>query len=192
MPTPGQIEWAFEVLKDQEIGQIKHALIMHARDQHAGQYQPKPADVIRHIEGSIDDRKAAAAFAYAKAIDAISSVTGGSYGSVVFDDPAIMYAIQCGFSGWVNFCNAKQHDFDRKKFCDEYANYREGLPYPKCLDGQCAITNGSQFSEFNKISTIGSVEKCRIVYSGGRAITDNSSVTNIEGLIPKLAAVGAG
>lgn len=147
-------------------------------------FAPMPGDIVEILDGSKDDRKAAAGLAYARAFDAISSY--GSYASVVFDDPAIMYAVQCGFSNWVGFCQAEHHDFDRKKFIDEYTNYRDGLPFPKCLEGITAIGNGSQFPEFNKVSAIGDVERCRAVYRKGRDILDISKSMPVGDFIPAM------
>ena len=49
--TPKAIEWAFEILRDKSIDEIKSALIAHARNPKEGRFSPTPANVIGYIEG---------------------------------------------------------------------------------------------------------------------------------------------
>jgi len=48
-PTATAIEWSFEVLRDQSLGDIKKALIANARDPENGRFAPTPAAVIGQI-----------------------------------------------------------------------------------------------------------------------------------------------
>ena len=186
-PSEMAVTMFWNVLDRFTIDQVEHGFKSHLNDPEQGKFQPKPADIIRHIEGNKSDRMAAAGYAYAKAKDAINS-----YESVVFDDPAIHYAIRNAFGGWVEFCQAEHHDFDRKKFIDEYVGYRDGLPYPNVLDGITAITNGSQFKDWNKIKPIGNIEQCRRIYKGGSAITKHHDSIPLTSFADTVKAIGGG
>jgi len=186
-PSKLAVDMFWRVLERFSIDQVENGFAAHLNDPEYGKFQPKPADIIRHIEGCRDDRMAAAGLAYAKAMGAIGSC--GSYRSPVFDDPAIHYAIR-NFGGWVKFCQAEQHDFDRKKFVEEYAVYKPGLPYPPCLDGLTAIENGSQFASWNEIIPIGNVEACRNVYRGGSALTHENMAIPAEVFAGAMKAIG--
>src|SRR5688572_11086717 len=74
----------WQVLKRFELQDVQQALQTHINNPDCGQYFPKPADVVRFIEGSGETR---ALQAWTKVEQAIIQV--GSYQSVVFDDPLI-------------------------------------------------------------------------------------------------------
>jgi len=179
--SPRAIEWAFEVLKDKSIEQVMNALISHARDPETGQFMPKPADVIRHIDGKKEDRKDAATIAWARVLENVNS-----YASVVFDDPAIHYAIAIGFGGdWVDVCRFNPDDFayqeKRRSFITAYANFKQGtMNYPTHFVGiheQCGADIKSN------IVHIGDKEKARLVYTGG----SSCGIQALQNTIPSFA-----
>ena len=180
--SPRQIEWAFECLTDKPLDEIKRALIKHARDPNAGQFQPKAADIIRHIEGSKEDRKAAAEAAWRKVLENVNR-----YDSVVFDDPAIHYGIQIGFGDWLSVCNFDSEQFEYQQmyrsFINAYANY-SGQPYIPRLVGIYELEAAKGETHY-KIHYIGDKQKALAVEQGGR--TGGMSAVNIE--IPKAIAV---
>jgi len=163
--SPKAIEWAFEVLKDKSIEQIMSALIAHARDPESGQFIPKPADVIRHIDGKREDRKDAATIAWARVLENVNA-----YASVVFDDPAIHYAISVGFGGkWVDVCSFNADDFayqeKRRSFITAYASFKpDTMNYPTHLIG-IHEQDGADIKD--NITFVGDKEKSRLVYRGG-------------------------
>ena len=69
---------------------VKMAMNVHVRDSGRGQFMPKPADVIRAIEGTVEDRALAA-------WPLVESGIRGNYqyqaNHVVFDDPIIHMVI---------------------------------------------------------------------------------------------------
>ena len=69
-PSKMAIQMYWNVLDRFTIEQVEHGLKAHLNDPEQGKFQPKPADIIRHIEGSKGDRDAAASFAWQRAIDA--------------------------------------------------------------------------------------------------------------------------
>ena len=84
----------WEAMRPYDLKAVKEALGRHAVNPDTGQYLPKPADVVRVIEGGTVD---AATLAWVKLQDAAARV--GAYNSVVFDDPHIQHAI-ADLGGW--------------------------------------------------------------------------------------------
>jgi len=161
-PNPSSIEWAFEVLKDKTIEQVRHGLIAHSRDEKEGSFAPKPANIIKHINGAKADKKDYATVAWARVVDNVNR-----YASVVFDDPAIHYALQVGFGGnWQDVCNFNADDFayqeKRRSFITAYANYKQGMSYQPYFAGIEEKENGTV-----NITFIGNQEQAKIVYHGG-------------------------
>lgn len=111
--------WA-AVLEGYTIEAIKQALNAHLRDPQKGQFCPKPADVIRIIDGEPRDK---ALIAWGAALESAARI--GAHQSVAFDDVCINAAIRdCG--GWVTFCRTdhSQLGFMQKRFTDAYQAYQ--------------------------------------------------------------------
>lgn len=119
--------------------QVSKALSAHLMDPEHGQFMPKPADIVRQLQGTRSDRSL---LAWGKVLDAIQRV--GAYQSVVFDDPTIHAVIEdCG--GWVAICRGEMNalPFLEKRFCDSYKAYAaRGVPaYTAVLPGVHALEN---------------------------------------------------
>jgi hypothetical protein len=99
-----------------DLEQIRKALTAHAMDPDRGQFAPKPADIVRVLQGTHADR---ALVAWGKVYGAIGRV--GAYTSVVFDEPAIHAAVE-DMGGWPALCQSKVDDlpFLQRRFCDTY------------------------------------------------------------------------
>ena len=115
---------------------------VHIGDPDAGQFLPKPADIIRRLEGSCDDK---ARLAWTKVMQAIEYV--GSYESVVFDDARI-HAVLTDMGGWIALCG---HHIEQLKFLQHefQKRYRHCLAqvsnnYPNVLSGIIARDNASK------------------------------------------------
>jgi len=160
-----QIEWAFECLTDKQLDDVKRALIKHARDPDAGQYQPKPADIIRHIEGGKADRKVMAEAAWHTVISNVNR-----YNSAVFDDPAIHYAIMIGFGSWLNVCDFDKDKFDcqqmYRSFINAYVSYN-GQPHPPRMIGIYELESAKGPTKY-EIEYHGDKQKALAVEQGGR------------------------
>lgn len=129
--TPETINLWFRALQKYPLDKISRALTAHVRNPDVGQYVPKPADVIRMIDGNSDDR---AALAWAKVSAAMRSV--GGWESVAFDEPAIHMTIT-GMGGWVRLTQTdedelpfRKRDFERlyRAYCTTPAQYLPHLP----------------------------------------------------------------
>lgn len=122
-----------------ELEQVRNAMTAHAMDAERGHFAPKPADIIRQLQGTTSDR---ALIAWGKAYDAIASV--GAYQTVVFDDPAIHSAVS-DMGGWPKLCRSSMADlqFTQKRFCDAYRAYaaRPESVHPAKLVGEHEQSN---------------------------------------------------
>lgn len=162
-PTASQIEWAFEVLKDKELLDIKKALIMNARNPKSGQFHPKPADIIREMEGTDEDKKAKATAAFSRLVDSVNR-----YESVIFDDPAIHYAFSIAFLGdWITACDYDPQVFlcqqQKRDFEKAYASYKQGMPYPPRMIGITERENNDIGYEYTGTIYIGLKDECLAV-----------------------------
>lgn len=96
--SPELITLYREALNRYEFAAIKAALSAHALDPDVGQFMPKPADIVRHIDGGKDDRALKAWSRLEKAIR-----HHGAYESIVFDDPLI-HVVANDMGGWIKLC----------------------------------------------------------------------------------------
>lgn len=94
-----------------------HRLIV---DTDVGQFMPKPADIVRSLEGDSESR---ALMAWSKVMQAIRQV--GAWDSVVFDDLKI-HAVIMDMGGWVGLCRrpSKDLDFLYHEFKNRYRAYQ--------------------------------------------------------------------
>lgn len=126
-----QVWW--NACQDFDFERVSKAFSAHLVNAEAGQYLPKPADIIKALQGTQSDRSA---LAWAKAYEAAGSV--GSYTDVVFDDPAIHCAIE-DMGGWPKFCRTETKDlsYAMHRFCEQYKAYvgRGKFEYTKQLRG---------------------------------------------------------
>ena len=168
--SPGAIALWWQALERFDIEQVQRAIRAHTEDAQAGAFMPKPADLIRHLEGTSTDR---AALAWGKALDAAARV--GAYSDVVFDDPAIHAALE-DLGGWGKFCRAEtaelsylQHRFGQSY--QAYAGRHEGFAYPRSLRGERSADEVYTRRGLPppKPVVIGDVEKARLVYRQGEA-----------------------
>ncbi|WP_043767546.1 DUF6475 domain-containing protein [Algiphilus aromaticivorans] len=113
--------WA--TLGDHSLDDVDHALRAHVRDPESGQWMPKPADVIRRLEGSARDQEAdleaQAVSAWGKALEALRNT--GPYQDCPIEDPRALAAIE-DQGGWQSFCmmETRQLTWARKQFIDAY------------------------------------------------------------------------
>jgi hypothetical protein len=141
-PTAAGIQFAFDVLREYALRDVQRALIAHARDPDRGQYAPKPADVVRLIDGGTEEL---ALIAWAKVDKAVRSV--GTYATVVFDD-AMIHRVIADMCGWVGLGQKTEDDwpFVAREFEKRYRAYalrRNAGDYPARLAGLCDAVNVS-------------------------------------------------
>lgn len=164
--SDGAVNLAFAALDGYDIGDIRTALTAHVRDPDGGRFAPKPADVIRHIDG---DPQSKALSAWSKAIDAIAKA--GPWNSVCFDDP-IIHAVIADMGGWVMFCEMTDEESKYKihEFQKRYQGYMNRHPetFPGKLIGMTEGQNADKFPDLvPEPLLIGDHRKALAVLSGG-------------------------
>lgn len=166
--TPFAAQVWQQACKQFDVEQVTKALSAHLMDPERGQFMPKPADIVRQLQGTHGDR---ALLAWGKVFSAMSSV--GAYRTVVFDDPVI-HAVIGDLGGWIKVCRTHNDElpFVQKRFCDTYRAYsgREDLRYPAKLIGEFDQTN-NQFGHesFNDTILIGNKDQALKVLQAGNS-----------------------
>jgi hypothetical protein len=130
--------WA--AMKPFDLDAVKDALNRHCVNPDSGQFLPKPADVVRMLQGSTQD---AALVAWSKLDRTVREV--GTYRSVVFED-ALIHRIVLEMGGWVALGTKTEDEwpFLRNEFVNRYRGYRgrsEIPEYPPVLIGLAEASN---------------------------------------------------
>lgn len=137
--SEGAMSLWWQVLERFDVESVERAFREAVESPDSGQFMPRPADIVRRIDGTSSDRSL---IAWGKVLDAIQRV--GAYQSVVFDDGAIHAAIS-DMGGWPAICrgNVDELQFTQKRFCDLHRAYamRPGSPYPSRLIGEHEAQN---------------------------------------------------
>ena len=148
--------------------QLTKALSAHLMDAERGQFMPKPADIVRQLQGTHGDRSL---IAWGKVLDACARV--GAYASVCFDDGLIHAAIE-DMGGWVKLCrsNTDELGYLQKRFCDSYKAYsgRGDVAYPALLAGEHDQRNVLKGFKAAPAVLIGNPEKAKRVQLHGSAM----------------------
>jgi hypothetical protein len=147
------------------VEQVSKAFSSHLVDPKSGQFLPKPADIVRALSGTQEDRSL---MAWGKLFDAMRQV--GQYRSVAFDDPMI-HAVVTDMGGWPKLCQITEQEvpFVQRRFCETHAAYaRAGCDhYPRMLAGVHDIQNGAHGYGDSKPILIGDAEKAKSVLENG-------------------------
>jgi hypothetical protein len=145
-PSDGALDLIFNALQRFDLEQIKQGLTAHINDPKHGDFAPKPADIVRHIEGDGDSRALAAWSAVDRAIRTV-----GPYESVVFDDPRTMAAVD-DMGGWIKLCEVteKELQFKGNEFVKRFMGYLSRPPeqFPAKLLGMTEAANSGEHQEF--------------------------------------------
>lgn len=147
--------------------QVEAAMTRHSQDADRGQWMPKPADIVRQIEGTPDD---AAMEAWGKVDQAVRRIGYGPH--IVFDDPKIHKVLQ-EMGGFAQFGKATEEEMGylRHAFTKRYASCRDVTGYPAKIAGW--HTDG-------QVRFVGDEAKCQAVLERGSAepvaISDASEV----------------
>lgn len=178
----------FMALQRFDLPEIRCALSRHVGDPDRGQFPPRPADIVRQIDGS---NSGAAPLAWGKVIRAAAQV--GSYATVVFDDAAIHAAI-ADLGGWPEICRCTNDElpFLQRRFESAYRSYRErgNFDYPSRLLGTHAISNTARGFDTGGATLIGDPQACRLVQergvSGGLRLTQDASAPRDSGTLKAI------
>lgn len=181
--TEFQLSAWLRVLDGVDVERIAKAFDAHLMDPSAGQFLPKPADLVRQLQGTQTDR---AALAWSKALQAIQRV--GAYASVVFDEPAIHCAVE-DLGGWPALCATTYDELPHveRRFCAAYrAHLKGGTAHPPRLPGLAEQHNAIGGHASQPPELIGDEAAARAVMAGGthRPRIASSPIASLAGLLP--------
>jgi hypothetical protein len=167
----GNVWW--EAMKPYDYRAVADALNRHCVNPDSGQFAPKPADVVKMLQGSTQD---SALVAWAKVDRAVRSC--GTYNSVVFDDP-IIHRVIMDMGGWVQVGgkDEKEWPFVAKEFENRYRGYKmrnETPEYQRVLTGISESQNNRAGHKSHPPVLIGHAEQAKRVMLGG---SDNPQLT---------------
>lgn len=156
----------WDTLKIYDLSAITHAFRTHVKTPDTGRWLPKPADIVKIIDGSLQDT---AVLAWSKVDRALREK--GTYVDIVFDDPIIHRVIH-DMGGWIGFGTKNDDDwpFVAKEFENRYRGYRErgnAIEYPGVLIGIASAYNNVNGYKSDQIVLIGDIEKCKKVHKKG-------------------------
>lgn len=171
-----------------DVEQVTKALSAHLMDAERGQFMPKPADIVRQLEGTRTDRSL---IAWGKVLDAMQRV--GAYQSVVFDDGAIHGAIS-DMGGWAAICRSETDElpFTQKRFCDLHRAYsaRPDMPYPARLVGDHELHNAPRGYSVAPPMLIGDAQRAQAVERLG-SVGPKTAITAANA-VPAIGAMSGG
>ena len=153
-------------LKDYDLKAVQEALSRHVRNPDSGQFMPKPADVVKMMQGSTQD---SALSAWAKVDKAVRHV--GPYKSVAFDDPLI-HVVLHEMGGWTALGQKTDDEwpFVAREFETRYRGFKargEIPPYPPKLVGISDAHNENEGFKQTQPMLIGDANKAIQVMQKG-------------------------
>lgn len=156
----------WQTLKIFDWQDVQHAFQAHLYNPNCGQFFPKPADIVRFIEGSGETRALRAWTIVEKTMHQV-----GIYQSVVFDDPLIHAVIE-EMGGWIKLCSMTLEDlpFRSREFQKRYMGFVIKKPnrYPKYLYGLSECENAKNGYDVESPLLIGDAGRAeRVMLNGG-------------------------
>lgn len=165
--TTGFVDVFFDALAGYDIESVRRGLNAHVQNPDSGQFAPKPADVVRLIDGTSQDQGMQAWSRVDKAVRRV-----GPYQSVVFDDP-IVHRVLDDMGGWVKLCTARSEEdykFQGLEFARRYRAFviagGVGDDYPKHMIGISEAESGRRFKAPDPL-LIGDRNACLAVLRNG-------------------------
>lgn len=177
-----EVYW--RVLEIFEWPDVKAAFEAHTRNPDCGQFFPKPADIVRFIDGSGETRALKAWTIVEKAMGQV-----GIYQSVVFDD-YLIHAVIEEMGGWVQLCSMTFDDlpFRAREFQKRYMAFVIKKPsrYPSCLYGLSALENTKNGYEVELPLLIGDTAKAeQVMLTGGEMLLSVQPLQTIQNALIK-------
>ena len=164
--SPFSVRIWWEALRPFDLAAVQLAMSRHVQNPDAGQFPPKPADVIRMLGGTTQD---GALRAWAKVDRAVRMV--GVYASVAFDD-ALIHRVLHDMGGWVGLGNKREDEwpFVAREFENRYRGYAmrgERPQYPAVLVGIADAENVRRGFRGDPPRLVGDAAAAAIVMQGG-------------------------
>lgn len=162
-----EIYWL--ALESYSLEDIQKAIARHVHNPDCGQFMPKPADLIRALEG---DTESQSKLAWSKVEKALKH--HGPYQTVVFDDPYI-HAVISDMGGWVFFGSVTDIDwkFMAQDFEKRYRAYAQNptSQFPPKLIGMAESHNRIIHKQIPEPILIGDSAKARKILETGNALS---------------------
>jgi len=170
------IAMCFNALQRFDLQDVRRAISAHVADPVRGQFIAKPADLILHIDGDPESRSLQA---WSLVEDGIFRV--GPYQTVVFDEPAVMAAIE-DMGGWIDLCKVDEGElpFKRQEFVKRYKGYltRPPTSHPAKLIGIAEAHNMQHAPSWKDVPRlIGNPERAKLVHQTGSAKSSNCALS---------------
>lgn len=132
----------FDCLVNYSIKEIKDGLNKHVLDSNHGTFFPKPADIVRSMDGGEQTIEDKANIAWMEIEDAIKRV--GAYGKLEMDDKLALMTVK-NMGNWQSICHTPMDKmvWKKKEFIENYKAL-EHTPLdtlPKSLPGITDLTN---------------------------------------------------
>lgn len=155
----------WQALKSFELQDVQAAFKAHIHNPDCGQYFPKPADIVRFIEGSGEIK---ALQAWSKVERAIRLI--GKYESLAFDD-FIIHAVLEEMGGWVKLCGMTLHEmpFCANEFQKRYMGFvlKKPARHPRYLEGIIERENGKNGYPVPPLLLVGDPQKAAYLIATG-------------------------
>lgn len=185
--TPDLIALYWNALLEFDLAAVRQALDRHVKNPDTGQFMPKPADIVRMLQGTTID---ASLVAWTKVESAVRRV--GSYADVVFDDPVI-HRVLLDMGGWISLCATLSDEmpFRAKEFQTRYRGYamrREIPDYPSRLIGRESSENGRMGFALSPPVFIGDTDAAQRVMALGQGFT-GPKISNQPTPAPVIPAI---
>ena len=163
--SPVRLELYWRSLQRYSLAELQRALNAHLIHPDQGMFMPKPADIVRILQGSLIDQ---AQSAWAKVHKALYQV--GSYDSVAFDD-ALIHSVIDDLGGWVLLCRSPAVSLVgmMKSFVQRYRYYAAHPPvaYPPHLPGLIELSRAASHSPLPSPTLVGNPVKAQHVLEAG-------------------------
>ena len=146
-PSTAMLTMYFSALSHLTLDDFKAGVNIHVRDTDQGQFMPKPADILRGIQGN---KGTQAEQAWTKVDKAIRCVGGNQ--TVVFDD-RLIHAVIEDMGGWITLssCDSKEYPFKHNEFVKRYSGFINKAPEripPKLIGAEEMHNAGEGLTRF--------------------------------------------
>ena len=167
-------------MRHYDLEAVRDAMGRHALNPDVGQWCPKPADIVKMLQGSTKD---SSMLAWTKVVEAARAV--GTYKSVCFDDP-LCNAVLNDMGGWIALGAVTEHElpFRAKEFENRYRAYvvRPPAAWPTSLPGISERDNAARgLSVGVDLVLIGDRGKAKAALAGGTALPALTVVSRLHG-----------
>lgn len=170
----------WNALQGYELNAVRQAFDRHVKNPDTGQWMPKPADLIRMMQGSTQD---ASMLAWSKVDQTVRVV--GPYQTVTFDDPVIHRVIS-DMGGWIDLCAKTDADWPyvQREFENRYKGYASRGEIPEHLPSLAGIADAENLKKGlqpQPVTLIGNRQRATSNYRSGSA---EAGLLQISKLLP--------